>query len=160
MELTKQQQKEIQAKNAALLTVVAVRCMMETATFDLDYGNPANWRVLYHNTLDVYLQMPGVPTDDVVQSARDIATHAAGLFVDRLAVPVEAPARVPAVTNINVTITEGMTYPEVRRMGEDIGKRILESLKSAAQFEGQPLTVDAMNIIVNGNLLRDTDDKE
>lgn len=112
MELSKQAADQIKMKNNMLMTVVALRAQMERATTDLQYGNPASWRVLYHNTLDAYLMMPGVPTRDVVSFSMDAAAHSASLFVEQLAgeeecVPPVAPAPEKSrVFNVHVHLPE------------------------------------------------------
>lgn len=135
MEMTKQQYREMQAKNTAFMTVVGLRCLMDVAMFDLGYGNPANWRVLYHNTLDAYLQMPGRPSADVVTGMADVLTHASGQFVKQL-VGGDADSST-IVLNVNTTAS---TPEDVQKLAAEL----LEQLK--ATVGDTAIRVDALNV--------------
>lgn len=119
MELTAQNVAEMKAKNNALMTLVALNHLAYMSLFDLRFGNPANWRVLYHNTLDAYLNMPGTPSEDVRGFAEDAWAHAQALFFAKLA-PAAADAK-PVVVNLVVA-----DDADQRMIGELIGRKIAE----------------------------------
>lgn len=119
MELTAQQAAEMRAKSTALMTVVALQHTYYAAMFDLQWGNPANWRVLFHNTLDAYVMMPGQPSEDVRTFAHDAWMHLNKVFFDQLA-PAAADAK-PVVVNILVS----SDMPQ-RAIGEAIARQINE----------------------------------
>lgn len=136
MELSKQAADQIKMKNNMLMTVVALRAQMERATTDLQYGNPASWRVLYHNTLDAYLMMQGAPTRDVVNFSADAAAHSAALFVEQLAgkeecAPPEAPEK-SRVYNIHVHLPEvhatSLDTIDAEKFGTVLGAKLSEYL--------------------------------
>lgn len=117
MELTAQQAAEMKAKSTALMTLVALQHAYNASMFDLQWGNPANWRVLFHNMLDAYVMMSGEPSEDVRAFSHDAWMHVSKMFFDKLA-PAAADAA-PVV--VNILLTPDMPQ---RAIGEAIGRQI------------------------------------